>query len=48
MKGPQVINLVSGEERTHLNTSCMMGNRLYDGQYAVDFYTVLSYRLHVI
>lgn len=42
MKGRQAIDIVSGEERTHLNTSCMMGNRTYDGRYAVDFYTVLS------
>lgn len=40
----QVTDRVSGEERTHSNTSCIMGNHMYDGQYAVDFYTVLSYR----
>lgn len=47
MEVRQVINLVSGEERTHLNTSCMMGNRMYDGHYAVEFYTELSYRSHM-
>lgn len=47
IEGHQVINLASGEERMHLNASRMMGNRMYDGHYAVEFYTVLSYRLHM-
>lgn len=47
MEGRQAINLASGEERMHLNTSRMMGNHMYDGHYAVEFYTELSYRLHM-